>query len=42
MTEFTVNPHRFDPYKNFKYRVYRCWERDTSVAEPSELSSTHG
>ena len=21
MTEFTVNPHRLDPYKNFKFRV---------------------
>jgi phage tail-like protein len=21
MTQFTVNPHRFDPYKNFKFRV---------------------
>jgi phage tail-like protein len=21
MPEFTVNPHRFDPYKNFKFRV---------------------
>ena len=21
MAEFTVNPHRFDPYKNFKFRV---------------------
>jgi phage tail-like protein len=21
MAEFTVNPHRFDPYKNFKFLV---------------------
>ena len=21
MAEFTVNAHRFDPYKNFKFRV---------------------
>ncbi len=21
MTEFTVNPNRLDPYKNFKFRV---------------------
>lgn len=21
MTQFSVNPHRFDPYKNFKFRV---------------------
>ena len=21
MTSFPVNPHRFDPYKNFKFRV---------------------
>jgi T4-like virus tail tube protein gp19 len=21
MTEFTVNPTRFDPYKNFKFRI---------------------
>ncbi|PYI71073.1 MAG: phage tail protein, partial [Verrucomicrobia bacterium] len=21
MAEFTVNPKRFDPYKNFKFRV---------------------
>jgi len=21
MAQFTVNPHRFDPYKNFKFRV---------------------
>jgi hypothetical protein len=24
MAEFVVNPHRFDPYKNFKFRVK--WE----------------
>ena len=24
MAQFTVNPHRFDPYKNFKFRVK--WE----------------
>ncbi|MEM9125499.1 MAG: phage tail protein, partial [Pseudomonadota bacterium] len=21
MAQFTVNPHRLDPYKNFKFRV---------------------
>lgn len=28
MAQFTVNTHRFDPYKNFKFRVF--WEGSTT------------
>ena len=32
MAKFTVNPNRFDPYKNFKFRVKFGRERPTSRA----------
>ena len=38
MAQFTVNPERFDPYKNFKFRV--LWEGTTTpVAGVSKISS---
>lgn len=37
MPQFTVNAHRFDPYKNFKFRVKR--EDGTVVAGVSKVSS---
>ncbi len=38
MAQFTVNQQRFDPYKNFKFRVY--WEgQTTSVAGISKVSA---
>jgi len=37
MAQFTVNAHRFDPYKNFKFRVF--WEGTTApVAGVSKVS----
>ncbi len=36
MTEFNVNPHRFDPYKNFKFRV--IWD-GRPVAGVSKISA---
>lgn len=36
MAKFTVNPHRFDPYKNFKFRV--VWDGRT-VAGISRISA---
>ncbi|HMC25637.1 MAG TPA: hypothetical protein VKH14_09195 [Candidatus Udaeobacter sp.] len=50
MAEFSVNPTRFDPYKNFKFRIKwdgrhvagvsnEGWERDRTVKEPVEPSS---
>jgi phage tail-like protein len=36
MPQFTVNPHRFDPYKNFKFRVK--WE-GRYVAGVSKVSA---
>ncbi len=36
MAQFTVNPNRFDPYKNFKFRV--VWDGRV-VAGISEISS---
>ena len=35
MTQFTVNPNRFDPYKNFKFRI--VWDGQI-VAGISEVS----
>ena len=35
MAQFSVNPHRFDPYKNFKFRV--IWDGQ-SVAGVSKVS----
>jgi phage tail-like protein len=38
MAQFTVNPERFDPYKNFKFRV--LWEGTTTpVAGVSKVSA---
>jgi phage tail-like protein len=38
MAQFTVNPERFDPYKNFKFRVF--WEGQTNaVAGVSKVSA---
>jgi phage tail-like protein len=38
MPQFTVNAHRFDPYKNFKFRVF--WEGTTTpVAGVSKISA---
>ncbi len=38
MAQFTVNPERFDPYKNFKFRV--LWEGSTTpVAGVSKISA---
>jgi len=38
MPQFTVNTHRFDPYKNFKFRVF--WEGNTTpVAGVSKVSA---
>lgn len=38
MTQFTVNAQRFDPYKNFKFRVF--WEGSTTpVAGISKVGS---
>jgi phage tail-like protein len=38
MAQFTVNPDRFDPYKNFKFRV--LWEGSTTpVAGISKVSA---
>ncbi len=36
MPQFTVNPHRFDPYKNFKFRV--VWD-GRPVAGVSRISA---
>lgn len=37
MAQFSVNPHRFDPYKNFKFRVF--WAGNTTpVAGVSKVS----
>jgi phage tail-like protein len=36
MPPFTVNPHRFDPYKNFKFRV--VWD-GTAVSGISRVSA---
>jgi len=36
MAEFNVNPHRFDPYKNFKFRV--IWD-GRPVAGVSKISA---
>ena len=36
MAEFSVNTNRFDPYKNFKFRVK--WESPNYVAGVSKVS----
>ena len=39
MPQFVVNPHRFDPYKNFKFRVK--WD-GKYVAGVSKISALKG
>ena len=40
MAEFTVNPRRFDPYKNFKFRVRWDGRYVAGVSKVSGLSRT--
>jgi len=40
MTEFTVNPTRFDPYKNFKFRVKWDGQYVAGVSKVSALKRT--
>ncbi len=40
MAEFTVNPHRFDPYKNFKFRVKWDGRYVAGVSKISALKRT--
>lgn len=40
MAEFTVNPERFDPYKNFKFRVKWDGRYVAGVSKISALSRT--
>jgi phage tail-like protein len=40
MAEFTVNPKRFDPYKNFKFRVKWDGRYVAGVSKVSELRRT--
>src|SRR5215471_12779913 len=40
MTEFTVNPNRFDPYKGFKFRVKWDGQYVAGVSKISALKST--
>jgi phage tail-like protein len=40
MTQFTVNPHRFDPYKNFKFRVKWDGRYVAGVSKVSALKRT--
>jgi phage tail-like protein len=42
MAEFTVNPHRFDPYKNFKFRLKWDGKIVAGVSWVSPLSRTTG
>lgn len=37
MAEFTVNAHRFDPYKNFKFLV--LWDGRTVAADQQDQSA---
>jgi phage tail-like protein len=37
MTQFNVNPHRFDPYKNFKFRVKWDGRYVTGISKVSGL-----
>ena len=38
MAEFNVNPHRFDPYKNFKFRVRWDGKEVAGVSQVSGLT----
>jgi phage tail-like protein len=40
MPQFTVNPHRFDPYKNFKFRVKWDGHHVAGVSRISALRRT--
>ena len=40
MAEFTVNPHRFDPYKNFKFRIKWDGKYVAGVSKCSALKRT--
>lgn len=40
MAQFTVNPHRFDPYKNFKFRVKWDGRVVAGVSKVSSLTRT--
>ena len=40
MAEFNVNPHRFDPYKNFKFRVRWDGKEVAGVSQVSGLTRT--
>lgn len=40
MTQFTVNPHRFDPYKNFKFRVKWDGRYVAGISKVSALKRT--
>lgn len=40
MAQFTVNPHRFDPYKNFKFRVKWDGKYVAGVSKVSLLKRT--
>jgi phage tail-like protein len=40
MAQFTVNPHRFDPYKNFKFRVKWDGRYVAGVSKCSALKRT--
>jgi phage tail-like protein len=40
MTQFTVNPHRFDPYKNFKFRVKWDGRYVAGISKISALKRT--
>lgn len=40
MAQFTVNPHRFDPYKNFKFRVRWDGRFIAGVSKVSALKRT--
>lgn len=40
MSQFTVNPHRFDPYKEFKFRVKWDGKYIPGISKVSELKRT--
>ena len=40
MTQFTVNPHRFDPYKEFKFRVKWDGKYVAGISKVSALKRT--
>ena len=40
MAQFSVNPHRFDPYKNFKFRVLIDGRPVAGLSKMSALKKT--